>query len=74
MNSEQRLAESVCNVHAQTLVDECGGMTLSGHQLAEKHFEKWQNTAVYNALCHWRLCAGYSESGKFEYIISSYRR
>lgn len=72
MDEERRLAENVCKVHAQGIIDDCNGITLSGHEIAEKHFEKWKNPTVYNALCHWLLCAGYSESGKFEYILSNH--
>ena len=70
-SEEIKLAESICRCHAQTLVDENGGITIGGATLAELHFKKWQDGTSAQALRHWVESAGYNERGNFEFVLSN---
>ena len=78
--NERQLAENICRVHAQTLVDSLGGATVGGAVLADKYAERLNGAGGYDAamvaecsmaLRHWVLAAGYNDDGSFNYIIST---
>lgn len=74
-NSERLMAENICMCHAQTIVDNAGGITLGGVALAERYAAMWHNMNTYScevALRHWVESAGYDKEGKFKYIISNH--
>lgn len=73
--TERELAENICRCHARTIVDEAGGITLGGADLAERYAAMWHgfDTADFEqALRHWVEAAGYDREGKFKYIISNH--
>lgn len=70
--TERELAENICRVHARTLVDEAGGITLGGDWLAERHYALWKDFDSAQALRHWVEAAGYDKEGNFKYIISNH--
>ncbi len=79
--TERDLAMNICNVHARTIVDDNGGVTLGGNTLAEKYAEVYNKAGGYNpqeiesntqALRHWVESAGYNADGKFEVKISNH--
>ena len=60
-----------------TIVDEAGGITLSGSILADKFREKWggsyDTAECEEALRHWVEAAGYDENGVLTVVYSNYR-
>ena len=70
--TERQLAENICRVHAQMIVDDAGGITLGGANLADRHFAMWKDFECSQALRHWVASAGYDENGEFEYYISNH--
>lgn len=64
---------------AKSIVDECGGITLSGETLADKYAERcYKNGGIEimavcfraAAIAHWVACAGYNIKGKFVIIMN----
>ncbi len=77
--TEKQLAENIMKVHGQTLVDNNGGVTIGGADLAEKYFDFFSpmgNTMeIYEcatALRHWVASAGYDMNGKFKFTMADY--
>ena len=74
---EKTLAYNTAKAHAQTIVDEMGGVTLGGATIADRFFEKWTAAGhrigrEYDALRHWLMAAGYDNDGRFTIIMSSH--
>ena len=77
--SEKELAQTLMNATAKSIVDECGGITLSGATIADKYAERcYENGgAEIMAVCfraaaitHWVACAGYNRKGEFQIIMN----
>jgi len=80
MNTERNLAQSICNVFAQKIVDENDGYSLGGISLGEKLFEKLSRKGGYRleelsewqmACRHWVSAVGY-DNGEFQVVLSNY--
>ena len=76
--TERELAHALCAMHAHTLVDEAGEITIGGATLGDLYFQKFcgsmnimRLSAHADALRHWVAAAGYNEDNEFEYIISN---
>ena len=81
MNYERDLAERICKVSAQNIVDQNGGVSMGGITLSEKYAERrykagdtdmndiWE---CQQALRHWVDAVGYNSDGKFEIVMSNY--
>lgn len=77
--SEKELAKYLMNATARSIVDECGGITLSGATLADKYAERcYENGGVEimavcfraSAIIHWVACAGYNRKGEFQIVMN----
>jgi hypothetical protein len=78
--TEKELAENICRVHAQDIVDAEGGVTLGGITLGEKYAERLYRAGGYDpvevskyemALRHWVDAAGYGKDGKFVCVMAT---
>ena len=78
--SDRGLAQSICNVFAQSICDENNKMTLGGISLGEKLFEKLSRKGGYRpeelgewemACRHWVKAVGYHD-GIFVVMLSDY--
>lgn len=79
--TERDLAQNICRVMAQSIVDDNGGISMGGISLGEAYAQrryKSGDTDVMDiaecqqALCHWVEAVGYNSDGKFEIIISNH--
>lgn len=77
--SEKQLANNIANAVAKSIVDECGGITLSGATLADKYSERCYECGGEEimaicframAITHWVACAGYNRKGEFQIIMN----
>ena len=79
--NEKELAYKIANAVAKSIVDECGGITLSGAQLANKYAERCYEkgdveeimSVVFKsmALTHWVACVGYDKQCEFKIIMNT---
>lgn len=69
--SEKQLTNNIANAVAKSIVDECGGITLSGEQIADKYAERCYENGGEEimaicframAITHWVCCAGYNKN------------
>lgn len=82
--TEKELAERLANSKiAQDIVDEMGGITISGATLSEKYAERMYASCPNDildidkrimAIRHWVVCVGYGKDDKFKVVISGYIR
>ena len=79
--TERELAENICKVCAQAIVDENGGITMGGISFSEKYAERRYKAGVKDmndvwecqqALRHWVDAVGYRKDGSFEVVMSKH--
>lgn len=77
--SEKELAYTIVNAVAKSIVDECGGTTLSGSQIADKYAERCYENGGEEimavcframAITHWVCCAGYDNKNAFKIVMN----
>ena len=78
--TERQLAENICRVHARSVVDSLGGITIGGASLGEAYaaqlnkaggYDLKEVTEIETALRHWVSSAGYDKNGKFHCVFAS---
>ncbi len=78
--TERQLVENICRVHARSIVDDLGGITVGGITLGEEYAKKLHKAGgmdarevgeIEMALRHWVDAAGYDKDGKFVYVMAS---
>lgn len=78
---EREIAENICRFEGKQILEENGGITMSGMAFAEKYLEKIYRTGTYDimdiqdrsmALRHWVEAIGYDDKGEYKYIISKH--
>lgn len=78
--TERDYAKRICEVAAQEIVDENGGITMGGIELGEQYANKLYKIGKHSvqdiykyqqALRHWVDCVGYDSNGEFVIVLSN---